>query len=130
MLVQRVALILRIAALTFFLVGVLLIVRVDVITTAFGFSSKSLTSELRWTLHLLGAILLIPALLAPLVAAFAGERGLRQAAAGMAFLSLALGAFLLLAPGGYGVGKFAVAGIAFAFSGAYFFALKGRRRNR
>lgn len=96
----------------------------------FGYAPASLTNELAWTFRLMGATFLIPALLAPLVAAFAGERGLRQAAAGMAFISLGLGSLILLTPGRWTWGKITTCLVSYLFALLYFHALRGRGRNR
>jgi hypothetical protein len=129
MLTRRVALILRAGAGLFFLTSVALLIRPDQLAQYFGFAPQVLTPELRWVLRLVGAIFLIPALLGPLVAAFAGERGLRQAASGMAFISLALGVLILFAPVKWSIGMLSVSALGFLFSLGYFFALRGRRRN-
>ena len=76
-----------------------------------------------------GAFFLAPALLAPLVAAFAGERGLRQAASGMAFISLVTATLTIFLPATLNTGKISVIAIGYLFSLWYFYALRGRRRN-
>lgn len=78
---------------------------------------------------MMGAIFLVPALLAPVVAAFAGERGLRQAASGMAFISLAIATLTIFAPGKWGSGKLIAIALGYLFTLGYFYALRGRRRN-
>lgn len=129
MLTRRVALILRVGAGLFFLASLALLIRPDQLALYFGFSQTALTPELRWVLRLVGAIFLIPALLAPLVAAFAGERGLRQAASGMAFISLGIGILILFAPVKWGIGMLSTSALGILFALGYFFALRGRRRN-
>jgi hypothetical protein len=130
MLTRRVALILRIGAGLFFLASLALLIRPDQVAHYFGFAPTILTPEFRWVLRLMGAIFLIPALLAPLVAAFAGERGLRQAASGMAFISLGVGVLILSAPIPWTAGMLSASALGIFFSLGYFFALRGRRRNR
>lgn len=130
MLVRRAALILRLAATLFFFAAVALIIRPVSVAELFGYAPASLTNELTWTLRLMGATFLIPALLAPLVAAFAGERGLRQAAAGMAFIALGLGSLILFTPGRWSWGKLSCAALSYLFALFYFYALRGRGRNR
>ncbi|MDP1721258.1 MAG: hypothetical protein Q8L08_09745 [Candidatus Nanopelagicaceae bacterium] len=130
MLVRRAALVLRIAATFSFFAAAALIIRPASVAEIFGYPLTALTNELLWTLRLMGATFLIPALLAPLVAAFAGERGLRQAAAGMAFISIGLGSLILLTPGRWSLGKLSLALISYFFALLYFYALRGRGRNR
>ena len=100
------------------------------IAHALGFASSSLSTELSWTLRTLGIALLIPALLAPLVAAFAGERGLRQASSGMGFIMAGLSAWMPFSPGRWSSSKSVVEALFLVLACAYFFALRGRRRNR
>jgi len=129
-LVRRAALILRLAATLFFFAAIALIIRPVSVAELFGYAPASLTNELTWTLRLMGATLLIPALLAPLVAAFAGERGLRQAAAGMAFIAIGLGSLILFTPGRWSWGKLSCVALSYLFALLYFYALRGRGRNR
>lgn len=130
MLVRRAALILRLAATLFFFAAAACIIRPASVAEIFGYPRTALTNELIWTLRLMGATFLIPALLAPLVAAFAGERGLRQAAAGMAFISIGLGSLILLTPVQWSWGKLSAALLSYFFALLYFYALRGRGRNR
>lgn len=130
MLVRRAALTLRLGATVFFFAAIALIIKPGNAATFFGFSPKSLSPELLWTLRVMGATFLIPALLGPLVAAFAGERGLRQAAAGMAFISLGISTTMLFTPGTWVWGKLLLAGLGYFFALLYFYALRGRGRNR
>ena len=130
MLVRRAALTLRLGATVFFFAAVALIIKPANVATFFGFPTKSFSSELLWTLRVMGATFLIPALLGPLVAAFAGERGLRQAAAGLAFINLGISTTLLFTPGRWVMGKMAAVALGYLFSLLYFFALRGRGRNR
>lgn len=130
MLVRRAALTLRLGATFFFFAAIALIIKPAEVANFFGFATKSFTPELLWTLRIMGATFLIPALLGPLVAAFAGERGLRQAAAGLAFISLGISTTLLFTPGRWAMGKFAMVGLGYVFALLYFYALRGRGRNR
>ncbi len=130
MLLRRAALILRLAATLFFFAATALIIRPASVAEIFGFTPATISNELTWTLRLMGATFLIPALLAPLVAAFVGERGLRQAAAGMAFISIGIGSLLLFTPGRWSVGKFSSVAVSYIFAALYFYALRGRGRNR
>lgn len=130
MLIRRVALTLRLGATAFFFAAIALLIQPGKVATFFGYSATSLTPELLWTLRVMGATFLIPALLGPLVAAFAGERGLRQSAAGMAFISLGISTLLLFTPGTWAWGKLAFAGLGYLFTLSYFYALRGRGRNR
>ena len=130
MLVRRAALTLRLGATVFFFAAIALIIKPANVATFFGFPAKSFSPELLWTLRVMGATFLIPALLGPLVAAFAGERGLRQAAAGLAFISLGISTTLLFTPGKWAMGKMAILALGYLFSLLYFFALRGRGRNR
>lgn len=130
MLVRRAALTLRLGATLFFFAGLALIIRADNAATFFGFAPAVQSSELLWLTRVMGSTLFIPALLSPVVAAFAGERGLRQACAGMAFLSLGLSTLLLFTPGKLLWGKVVLAGIGYLFALLYSYALRGRGRNR
>jgi hypothetical protein len=130
MLIRRAALTLRLGATIFFFAAVVLIIKPGNVATFFGYSSRSLSPELLWTLRVMGTTLFLPALLGPLVAAFAGERGLRQAAAGLAFISLGISTTILLTPGRWAWGKLTFAGIGYLFALLYFYALRGRGRNR
>ena len=130
MLVRRAALTLRLGATLSFFAAIALILQPGEAATFFGFASKTLTPELLWSLRIMGATFLVPALLGPVVAAFAGERGLRQAAAGMAFLCLGISTTILFAPGKWAWGKLSFAGLGYLFALMYFYALRGRGRNR
>ncbi len=130
MLVRRAALTLRLGATLSFFAAIALILKPGEVATFFGFASKTLTPELLWSLRIMGATFLVPALLGPVVAAFAGERGLRQAAAGMAFICLGISTTILFAPGQWAWGKLSFAGLGYLFALMYFYALRGRGRNR
>jgi len=130
MLIRRAALILRLHATFLFFLAVALLVRPSVVLTFMGVDPAVITAELSWSLRLAGALLLLPALLAPLTAAFAGERGLRQAGAGMAAISLCIGVVTSFAPIGLTAGRILLTIIWVAFAGLYLYALRGRGRNR
>lgn len=130
MLTRRAALVLRLHASLLFFLAIALLIRPSVVLQFMGVESAIITSELTWSLRLTGAILLLPALLAPITAAFAGERGLRQAGAGMAVISLCVGVVTAFAPIGFTAGRILISVIWFLFAALYFHALRGRGRNR
>ena len=130
MLIRRAAMVLRVEAILLFLLAVVLIGKPEWVAHYLDISKSRMPAELLWVLKVLGATFLIPALLAPLVAAFAGERGLRQAASGMAFISLVVGTVCLLTPGGVKVSSVLTSLAWYVFALLYFFALRGRGRNR
>ena len=113
-----------------FFLSIALIANPEIATTYLNFKPAGVTPEVKWTFRVIGALLLLPALLAPLVAAFAGERGLRQAAAGMAFISLGMGTISLISPTGLALQTLTTAAIWVFFALLYFYALRGRGRNR
>ena len=86
--------------------------------------------ELEWSFRLVGISNLGMAALLTLAAAFLGERGLRQA--GAILLLICAGTFVLTLslPGGWGLWHLLLLIFEVALASAYFFALKGRRRNR
>jgi hypothetical protein len=129
-LIRRAALVLRLEATLLFFLSILLVANPEIATNFIGFDSAAVTPEVKWALRVVGAILLLPALLAPLVAAFAGERGLRQAAAGMGFISAGIGTVCLISPAGLKMRTMAVALVWYLFALLYFYALRGRGRNR
>jgi hypothetical protein len=65
-----------------------------------------------------------------LVAAFLGERGLRQTAAILMLTSVSFAILLLFSPGGWGLWHLLLVILELGLTAGYFFALKGRRRNR
>ena len=130
MLIRRAALVLRIEAMLLFFISIALVANPEIITKYLELPPASVTAEVKWTFRVIGVLLLLPALLGPLVAAFAGERGLRQAAAGMAFISLGMGSAFLISPLGLTLQTFTVAAIWYFFALLYFYALRGRGRNR
>ncbi|MBC7463095.1 MAG: hypothetical protein H7227_02415 [Actinobacteria bacterium] len=130
MLTRRAALILRLHASFLFFLAIVLLIRPGTVLQFMGVESQSITPDLSWSLRFAGSLLLLPALLAPLTAAFAGERGLRQAGAGMAVISLCIGVVTALAPIGLTAGKILMALIWLVFAVLYLYALRGRGRNR
>ncbi|MCX6430277.1 MAG: hypothetical protein NTX12_04815 [Actinobacteria bacterium] len=130
MLIRRAALALRLQATLLFLLSVLLVANPEIATRFLGFTKGQTTAEVIWLMRLLGATLLLPALLAPLVAAFAGERGLRQAASGMAFISLVIGTVSFISPLGFKASTVVTGAVCYIFALFYFYALRGRGRNR
>jgi hypothetical protein len=130
MLTRRAALVLRLHATFLFFLAMAMIVRPSSILQFMGFAPASFIPELLWTLRLMGIFLLFPALLGPLTAAFAGERGLRQAGAGMGVICCAMGILSFVAPIGITAGKILFAIVSFVFGALYFYALRGRGRNR
>jgi hypothetical protein len=86
--------------------------------------------ELEWGFRLIGITNLALAALISLAAAFLGERGLRQAAAIMILTSAATAVLLFFMPGGWNLWKILLILLQIAMAAGYFFALKGRRRNR
>jgi len=130
MLSFRAALVLRIQALVLFLIAFTIILRPFSVVATLGFPTSAQTIELSWTLRFLGLLLLMPALLAPLLAAFAGERGLRQASSGLGFINGALCMWLAIAPGSWSRTKVIAELLVIFLTCGYFFALRGRRRNR
>ncbi|MEI6514206.1 MAG: hypothetical protein WCO51_13180, partial [bacterium] len=68
--------------------------------------------------------------LAPLIASFGGERGLRQTASAMALSSLLGLVLVVISPTDWGATKFALCVVIAFFMVSYLFALRGRRRNR
>lgn len=130
MLTRRAALVLRLHASFLFFLAIALVVRPNSVLQFMGFKEDLFTQELLWTLRLMGVFLLFPALLAPLTAAFAGERGLRQAGAGMGVLSVCAAIVSFIAPIGVTAGKILFAIICLLFAALYFYALRGRGRNR
>ena len=130
MLTRRSALILRVHASLLFFLALALAIRPSTVVEFVGFKTPAVTAELLWSFRLTGVLLLLPALLGPVVAAFAGERGLRQAAAGMAVISVCIGVVTLFAPIGLSAGKLLLSLLWFIFALLYFLAFRGRGRNR
>ena len=127
MLEYRVTLLLRSTALLLGVMALALIVRPGNAISIIGLTSSR---ELEWGFRLIGITNLALAALISLAAAFLGERGLRQAAAIMILTSAATAVLLLFMPGGWNLWKILLILLQIAVAAGYFFALKGRRRNR
>ena len=127
MLEYRVTLYLRSTALLLGVMALALIIRPGNAISIIGLTSSR---ELEWGFRLIGITNLALAAFISLVAAFLGERGLRQAAAIMILTSAATAVLLLFMPGGWNLWKILLMLLQVAVAAGYFFALKGRRRNR
>ena len=127
MLEYRVTLLLRSTALLLGLMALALIIRPGNAISIIGLTSSR---ELEWGFRLIGITNLALAALISLAAAFLGERGLRQAAAIMILTSAATAILLFFMPGGWNLWKILLILLQIAMAAGYFFALKGRRRNR
>ena len=127
MLEYRVTLLLRSTALLLGVMALALIVRPGNAISIIGLTSSR---ELEWGFRLIGITNLALAALISLAAAFLGERGLRQAAAIMILTSAATAVLLLFMPGEWNLWKILLILLQIAMTAGYFFALKGRRRNR
>ena len=127
MLEYRVTLLLRSTALLLGVMALALIVRPGNAISIIGLTSSR---ELEWSFRLIGITNLALAALISLAAAFLGERGLRQAAAIMILTSAATAVLLLFMPGGWNLWQILLMLLQIAVAAGYFFALKGRRRNR
>ena len=127
MLEYRVTLLLRSTALLLGVMALALIIRPGNAISIIGLTSSR---ELEWGFRLIGITNLALAAFISLVAAFLGERGLRQAAAIMLITSAATAVLLLFMPGGWNLWKILLMLLQVAVAAGYFFALKGRRRNR
>ncbi len=127
MLEYRVTLLLRSTALLLGVMALALIIRPGNAISIIGLTSSR---ELEWGFRLIGITNLALAAFISLVAAFLGERGLRQAAAIMILTSAATAVLLLFMPGGWNLWKILLMLLQVAVAAGYFFALKGRRRNR
>jgi hypothetical protein len=123
----RVTLLLRSTALLLGVMALALIIRPGNAISVIGLTSSR---ELEWGFRLIGITNLALAALISLAAAFLGERGLRQAAAIMILTSAATAVLLLFMPGGWNLWKILIMLLQIAMAAGYFFALKGRRRNR
>ena len=98
--------------------------------TVIGLIGLTSSRELEWGLRLIGLLVVSMAALITLVAAFLGERGLRQAAAILMLTSASFAILLLFSPSGWGFWNVLLVILALTLAAGYFFALKGRRRNR
>ena len=127
MLEYRVTLLLRSTALLLGVMALALIIRPGNAISIIGLTSSR---ELEWGFRLIGITNLALAALISLAAAFLGERGLRQAAAIMILTSAATAILLFFMPGGWNLWKIMLILLQVAVAAGYFFALKGRRRNR
>ena len=127
MLEYRVTLLLRSTALLLGVMALALIIRPGNAISIIGLTSSR---ELEWGFRLIGITNLALAALISLAAAFLGERGLRQAAAIMFLTSAATAVLLLFMPGEWNLWKILLILLQIAMAAGYFFALKGRRRNR
>ena len=127
MLEYRVILLLRTSAALLALSALALLIRPGTVIGLIGLTSSR---ELEWGFRLIGLLVASMAALLTLVAAFLGERGLRQAAVIMILTSAATAVLLLFMPGGWNLWKILLMLLQVAVAAGYFFALKGRRRNR
>ena len=127
MLEYRVTLLLRSTALLLGVMALALIIRPGNAISIIGLTSSR---KLEWGFRLIGITNLALAALISLAAAFLGERGLRQAAAIMILTSAATAVLLFFMPGGWNLWKILLILLQIAMAAGYFFALKGRRRNR
>ena len=127
MLEYRVTLLLRSTALLLGVMALALMIRPGNAISIIGLTSSR---ELEWGFRLIGITNLALAALISLSAAFLGERGLRQAAAIMILTSAATAVLLFFMPGGWNLWKILLILLQIAMAAGYFFALKGRRRNR
>lgn len=127
MLEYRVTLLLRSTALLLGVMALALIIRPGNAISIIGLTSSR---ELEWGFRLIGITDLALAAFISLAAAFLGERGLRQAAAIMILTSAATAVLLFFMPGGWNLWKILLILLQIAMAAGYFFALKGRRRNR
>lgn len=130
MLIRRTAMILRIAATLSFFASLGLLAKPASVAIFLGFGEASISTELLWVLRALALVLVAISFMAPLIASFAGEGGLRQCASAMAATSLLAIALIVISPTEWVIGKFALLALMLGFAMAYLFALRGRRRNR
>ena len=127
MLEYRVILLLRSTAGLLALAALALLLRPGKPIELLGLTSSR---ELEWSFRLVGIGNLGMAALLTLAAAFLGERGLRQAAAILLLISAATFVLTIFLPGGWGLWHLLLLIFEVTLVSAYFFALKGRRRNR
>lgn len=130
MLIHRTAMILRIAATLSFFASLGLLAKPASVAIFLGFDEASISTEFLWVLRALALVLVAISFMAPLIASFAGERGLRQCASAMAVTSLLAIVLIVISPTEWVIGKFALLALILGFAMAYLFALRGRRRNR
>ena len=98
--------------------------------TVIGLIGLTSSRELEWGFRLIGLLVASMAALITLVAAFLGERGLRQAAAILILTNVSFAILLLFSPGEWGLWHLLLIILELGLAAGYFFALKGRRRNR
>ena len=127
MLEYRVTLLLRSTALLLGVMALALIIRPGNAISIIGLTSSR---ELEWGFRLIGLLVASMGALMTLVAAFLGERGLRQTAAILMLTSVSFAILLLFSPGGWGLWHLLLVILELGLTAGYFFALKGRRRNR
>jgi len=123
----RVTLLLRSTALLLGVMALALIIRPGNAISIIGLTSSR---ELEWGFRLIGLLVASMGALMTLVAAFLGERGLRQTAAILMLTSVSFAILLLFSPGGWGLWHLLLVILELGLTAGYFFALKGRRRNR
>ena len=127
MLEYRVTLLLRTSAALLALSALALLTRPG---TAIGLLGLTSSRELEWGFRLVGLLGATLAALMTLVAAFLGERALRQCAAILMLTSVSFAILLLFSPGGWSLWLLLLVILELGLAAGYFFALKGRRRNR
>ncbi len=127
MLEYRVILLLRTSAALLALSALALLIRPGTVIGLIGLTSSR---ELEWGFRLVGLLGASMAALMTLVAAFLGERGLRQTGAILMLTSVCFAILLLFSPGGWGLWHVLLVILELGLAAGYFFALKGRRRNR
>ena len=127
MLEYRVTLLLRSTALLLGVMALALIIRPGNAISIIGLTSSR---ELEWGFRLIGLLVASMGALMTLVAAFLGERGLRQTATILMLTSVSFAILLLFSPGGWGLWHLLLVIFELGLTAGYFFALKGRRRNR
>jgi len=123
----RVTLLLRTSAALLALSALALLTRPG---TAIGLLGLTSSRELEWGFRLVGLLGATLAALMTLVAAFLGERALRQCAAILMLTSVSFAILLLFSPGGWSLWLLLLVILELGLAAGYFFALKGRRRNR
>jgi hypothetical protein len=123
----RVILLLRTSAALLALSALALLIRPGTVIGLIGLTSSR---ELEWGFRLIGLLVASMGALMTLVAAFLGERGLRQTAAILMLTSVSFAILLLFSPGGWGLWHLLLVILELGLTAGYFFALKGRRRNR
>ena len=123
----RVILLLRTSAALLALSALALLIRPGTVIGLLGLTSSR---ELEWGFRLVGLLGASMAALMTLVAAFLGERALRQSAAILMLTTVSFAILLLFSPGGWGLWNLLLIILELGLATGYFFALKGRRRNR